>query len=388
MKQGEYFRIPERPADLERLWHESEALDPNHLPDWLTPEDAESYRYAGSARWPNRPAGEKDGYEAEIEELEATGLIVERDPKDPDVHHFYLLTPDGDWYNEAVWSIAVYRGESPFRLGPPPGVRNPVLTRDDVSDVPAAFIADPFMINVDGKWHMFFEVMNCRTRLGEIGHAVSGDGVTWAYQRVVLSEPFHLSYPYVFEWMGDHYMIPESYQAGAVRLYRARRFPTEWSLVETLLRGPYLVDASILRHEGKWWLFADASRDMENNTLRLYYADAMTGPWVEHPKSPLVNGDACIARPAGRALVHDGVVVRFAQNSVPYYGTDVRAFEVTELTTTTYQERGLGQPILKPSGSGWNACGMHHIDAHLLNDGTWIASVDGWFSANILKQET
>jgi hypothetical protein len=70
---------------------------------------------------------------------------------------------------------------------------------------------------------------------------------------------------------------------------------------------------------------------------------------------------------------------------VPYYGTDVRAFEVTEVTTRTYQERGLNQPILEPSGSGWNACGMHHVDAHLLSDGSWIASVDGWFGREALE---
>jgi hypothetical protein len=214
MKQGKYFRIPEGPGDLERLWEESEVLGPAELPDWLTPEDAENYRYAGSARWPDRPGRERDEYEEEIEELEAAGLIVDRDADGPAGCRFYLLSPDRDWYNEAVWSIGVYRGGSPLRLGPPAGARNPVLTRDDVSDVPAAFVADPFLIRVDGKWHMFFEVMNWLTRLGEIGHAVSDDGVTWAYQQIVLSEPFHLSYPYVFEWKGDYFMIPESYQAG------------------------------------------------------------------------------------------------------------------------------------------------------------------------------
>jgi hypothetical protein len=302
------------------------------------------------------------------------------------VCHFYLLNPDRDWYNEAVWSIGVYRGESPLRLRPPRGARGPVLTRDDVSDVPAAFIADPFMIYADGKWHMFFEVMNCLTRLGEIGHAVSDNGLTWAYRQIVLSEPFHLSYPYVFEWMGDHYMIPESYQAGAVRLYRARRFPTEWAFVGDLLRGPYFADASVFRHDGRWWLFADSSRGMKHDTLRLYYADELRGPWVEHPKSPLVKGDASNARPAGRALVCDGKVLRFAQNSVPYYGTDVRAFEVTELTTRTYRERAVGRPVLGPGDSGWNACGMHHVDAHVLGDGSWIASVDGWFGNEALKE--
>ena len=35
-------------------------------------------------------------------------------------------------------------------------------------------------------------------------------------------------------------------------------------------------------------------------------------------------------------------------------------------------------PILTPSGAGWNGLCMHHIDAHRLDDGSWIACVDGF----------
>jgi hypothetical protein len=109
------------------------------------------------------------------------------------------------------------------------------------------------------------------------------------------------------------------------------------------------------------------------------------GPWLEHPKSPIIQGNARIARPAGRVQVDTDRVIRYAQNSVPYYGTDVRAFEITELTCTSYREREVdNNPILKPSGRGWNACGMHQIDPHLISGGQWIAAVDGWLSESIL----
>jgi hypothetical protein len=47
----------------------------------------------------------------------------------------------------------------------------------------------------------------------------------------------HLSYPYSFTWKGHVYMVPESGQAGAVRLYRAERFPRSWVFVGTLVQG-------------------------------------------------------------------------------------------------------------------------------------------------------
>jgi hypothetical protein len=34
--------------------------------------------------------------------------------------------------------------------------------------------------------------------------------------------------------------------------------------------------------------------------------------------------------------------------------------------------------VLEGSGAGWNGERMHHIDAHRLDDGSWIACVDGY----------
>ncbi|MGZ4829612.1 MAG: glucosamine inositolphosphorylceramide transferase family protein, partial [Candidatus Angelobacter sp.] len=68
-----------------------------------------------------------------------------------------------------TWSIAMYAGESPLRLATAPGVSNPVISAGDVTDVPARFVADPFMVTVDGLWHMFFEVLNNQSNKGDIG---------------------------------------------------------------------------------------------------------------------------------------------------------------------------------------------------------------------------
>lgn len=117
---------------------------------------------------------------------------------------------------------------------------------------------------------------------------------------------------------------------------------------------------------------------MRNDTLRLFFADDLMGLWQEHPKSPLIEGNGHIARPAGRVLAHDEMIIRYAQDCDPVYGNQVRAFEITELTTTSYREQEVkDNPVLTGSGSGWNESGMHHIDPHL-EEGRWIACVDGW----------
>ena len=119
-----------------------------------------------------------------------------------------------------------------------------------------------------------------------------------------------------------------------------------------------------------------------HDTLRLYSADDLTGRWTEHPSSPIVAGNAHTARPAGRVVATSRGLLRFAQDCAPRYGLSVNAFEITQLTADTYEERPVADnPILRASGAGWNAAGMHHLDAHEVASGRWVAAVDGWFAA-------
>ena len=279
-----------------------------------------------------------------------------------------------------VYSISIYEGSSPLDLAPSPRAENPVLHAADVTDVAAIYVADPFMIRDGGEWHMFFEILPQSDEKGVIALASSPDGLKWRYRQVVLDEPFHLSYPYVFEHEGAHFMIPESHQDRSLRLYRALDFPTRWEHVCNLIEGELLVDCSPFFHQGKWWLLAGGgSPPVHADMLRLFHAENLTGPWIEHPASPLITGDPVNARPSGRVVEWDGRLFRFAQDCHPYYGQRVRAFEILEITATSYRERpAVDAPVLGESGQGWNAAGMHHVDAHRLEDGRCFASVDGW----------
>lgn len=375
MKQGTFVRVPESAQDVERLWSPAAPLDDSNRPAWLSPEKAGNYRYLGGISQANLPAAQKAVMEVELAEFQSAGGMVDEPPGRPDFRQLYASRP---WWDQ-VWSIGTYLGPSPLDLRPNLDAPNPILTRDDVTDVPAVFVADPFLCRVGDTWNLFCEVMNWRTGRGEIALATSPDAVHWKYQRVVLAEPFHLSYPYVFKWENDYYMVPESYQAKEARLYRAKDFPYGWEPIATLLRGDYLVDSTPFRHGDSWWMFVDTSNDAAHDTLRLFRANNLTGPWSEHPASPLIQGDPTRARPAGRVVTDGGRAFRFAQNCRPAYGTQVRAFEITRLNSREYEEKPVGpDPLLGPSGAGWNADGMHQIDAHRIRGGRWIAAVDGW----------
>jgi hypothetical protein len=278
-----------------------------------------------------------------------------------------------------LWSIGLYEGSSPCHLSPARGIQNPILTRDRVSDVRALFVADPFMVRRDDTWYMFFEVYNYDAAKGEIGLASSKDAVTWRYERIVLREPFHLSYPYVFEWEGRYYMIPESHQVESIRLYESRQFPGEWVCTHVLITGQRFSDSSLLRYDDLWWLFSETSPDLRHDTLRLYFSASLQGPWQEHPASPIVRDDPHAARPGGRVVLWQKRPIRFAQDCFPMYGTRIRAFEISELSIQAYRESPITEhSILGPGFRTWNLGGMHHVDPHPVDASRWIALVDGW----------
>jgi hypothetical protein len=272
------------------------------------------------------------------------------------------------------WEIDIYAGPSPLALAPAAGARNPVLTANHVTDVKAYFVADPFMLREGGIWYMFFEVLNRASQRGEIAYATSEDGLRWRYQRVVLAEPFHLSFPYVFHWEGEYFMVPESFQAGTVRLYRAVAFPTGWRFDRELCAAAPFVDPCPFHHDGRWWMFVSVPT---NDQLRLFNADSLHGPWSEHPRSPVLSGDTRIIRPAGRVIHVNGRPVRFAQDCGSAYGERVRAFEIVELTPTAYREELVcEEPISRPDLRRPRR--IHHIDPHQRGDGTWIACGDSF----------
>jgi len=275
------------------------------------------------------------------------------------------------------WTIGIYRGKSPFLFDSPLNWLNPIFKAEHVTDISAKFVADPFLIKEGKTWYLFFEAYNNDTKQGDLAVATSKNTWIWDYKQVILDEPFHLSYPYVFKWQDDYYLIPESFEANSIRLYKAHQFPLKWSYVKTLVEGRDYVDNSIAYFNDRWWLFSSIT---SNDTLYLFFADNLSGPWTEHPLSPIVKENLHNARPSGRVLVYEDRLYRYTMDVNPQSGThQILAYEITDISPTSYSEQLVQQdPILKASGKGWNQQAMHQIDPVQVRSNLWIASVDGF----------
>ncbi len=158
--------------------------------------------------------------------------------------------------------------------------------------------------------------------------------------RPVLEEPWHLSYPFIFALEGQVWMIPESSANRTVSLYRADPFPDRWVHEATLLTNIEASDATLVHHDGHFWMFA-ATRDGAgswSDTLALFRSDDIRGPWTAHPGNPVVV-DQASARPAGAIVERDGRLWRPVQDCTNGYGTGIGLAEITRLDSEHFEQR-------------------------------------------------
>lgn len=223
------------------------------------------------------------------------------------------------------WKVALRDGATPFNV---------------IQDDGERFYADPFLHRVNGRTFLFVEDYSYAERRGIISAAEVVDGRLAATPAAVLSRPYHLSYPFVFESGGECWMIPETGENRSIELYRATEFPWKWELSKVLMEGAVFSDATVLFHDGLWWLFvtADWFGGATQDELSIFYSETLQGEWKPHRGNP-VKSDSRFSRPAGRIVQKDGRLFRPAQDCDRTYGAGVVWFEITELTPTRFRER-------------------------------------------------
>ena len=123
-------------------------------------------------------------------------------------------------------------------------------------------------------------------------------------------------------------------------------------------------------------MYAASERDF--STLNLFISKGgLLGEWVRHPSSPLITNDKARVRPAGPVLTFEGKKYRLAQDCSERYGTAVNAYEICVLSKVDYKEES-GKVLLHGTGSGWNTCGMHHLQIYKNGGGYLYAVSDGY----------
>lgn len=257
-------------------------------------------------------------------------------------------------FQREEWAIGVV--DAPIQAFLRPGARPAIRWLPPAP--PVRFIADPFALDRGPDTVVLVEVFDYRRNKGHIA-ALALDDPT-AAPRPVIAAPVHMSYPYLIEYDGEIYCIPETREAGEVRLYRAVAFPRHWVHTATLLEGFPAIDATVFQHEGRWWLLCAASEGDHGGRLYAWHAPTLLGPWIPHAANPLKT-DVRSSRPAGTPFVHAGQLYRPAQDCSRTYGGAVAINHVRRLTPTEFAETVV--TIVRPYADSPYPHGLHTLSA-------------------------
>jgi len=293
-------------------------------------------------------------------------------------------------------------------------INNPILTCHSIHNKDAIFVADPFLFipshnittiasttsstststttstdnnKLNNNWYIFFEMKNNDNRLkkhkghtsrqGQIGVAISKDyGITWKYIDIILSMSYHLSYPNVFEYENNIYMMTDSWNS--LQLFKSTPydFPMKWTPFKQLHDNRY-IDPSMIYFNNTWWLFVNIEQYMKYIHLHILYSTSPIGPWVDtshnchmvnnphfientggnsengnnsiymerylhscvggkniqkYHKTGLLRRNSIGTRSGGRPFIYNNTLYRVVQNSEYKYGDSIDIYEVISLS--------------------------------------------------------
>lgn len=185
--------------------------------------------------------------------------------------------------------------------------------------------ADPFVIE-DGSDHYIFVEQYLKDKdKGCIGYFKFMDGEP-INQGIIIENTYHMSYPDVFRYKGQYFMIPESSANSTVDLYVADHFPEKWRKVKTLINGQKYVDSTVYQDGEDYYLISYSmiggyeihvfALDMEKQEVTLVSKR-------KYPKN--------VGRPGGRLFKENDKLMRPAQDCSRKYGEALILYQVDDL---------------------------------------------------------
>ena len=238
-----------------------------------------------------------------------------------------------------------------------------------------SILADPFLFVYNDELFLFYEHQDKWIGgKGRICMRKTKDLKTWDEEVTVLEEPFHLSFPNVFEENGHVYMLPETGGGLSISLYEAvDKTLTRWKLKKKLIEdtNPWY-DSTILKKDDKYYLFTGRDNDIEQEQY-LFVADDLLGPYLEHPCSPIAKGRDR-GRNAGSIIRNDNSLYRPVQVCLNSYGEQTSIMKIEKITPKDYQEVLFSKNIYDTTIPGYEEGGHQYNIAKF--KGHYIVSTD------------
>jgi hypothetical protein len=199
------------------------------------------------------------------------------------------------------------------------------------------FIADPFFVRTTGEgYKILLEDLDFRENYGKIYLLTLDRDLKQTGYKLLLDTQSHLSYPFVW-YDNDRILIfPEASRSGKLSCYEYDPVTETMRYLQDVIDMP-LRDATIIKRDGRYWLFGIIAKADIEYKLHIFYSDNLLGPYSPHDLNPVKNSlDG--TRPAGNFIIADGELYRPAQNCHNGYGESMTIYKISVLSDGELKE--------------------------------------------------
>ena len=205
------------------------------------------------------------------------------------------------------------------------------------------WFADPFFIKRNKKHYIFFEDYDIKKKIGAISCVELNKNNSIKFHKNIIKEKFHLSFPFLFKFNNELYLIPETSVDKSIKLYKCTKFPNKWVFVKNLINDINCVDTIIFKHQKFWYLLTCmmSKKNIYNKLVGYYSKNPIEVKWNIIKKFPLVseyNG----GRNGG--IIHDSLknIYRVGQIQLPgRYGYGHTINRLIKISKDNYKEQCL-----------------------------------------------
>lgn len=188
--------------------------------------------------------------------------------------------------------------------------------------------ADPFLFDFNNDTYLFVEFFSYKRGRGEIAYAkYDNEKEQFSKYKTIISEPYHMSYPLIFEYKNEIFMLPETNESNSLYMYRAIQFPEKWEKLSPLITDIKLTDTTPIEGKDRFLAFTYRIDGKTEDSGELLLLIEQNGRIIVSDQDVLSN-DISMARPAGKCFYDSENLIRVSQDCVNEYGRAINFFKV------------------------------------------------------------
>lgn len=198
--------------------------------------------------------------------------------------------------------------------------------------------ADPFIYEYNNETFLFAEFYSYKLSRGIIVCSQYNKcKESFSEFRDIIIEDYHLSYPVIFKFNGNIYMLPESSKSNNLFLYECKEFPYKWKKKKLVMENIKLVDTTPFIIDDRLYALTLRLDDNKPGSGDLLLLEFINNKFVISSQQILSN-DMKFARPGGNCFRENENFYRVSQKCDNGYGEALNFIKLNENFLANYKE--------------------------------------------------